>query len=274
MAAMLTLAYLYEKTKNQACLAWLESWADWAMYDLPRTKFGGMSHMTYNSLNSQELWDDTLMMTVLPLAKIGKLLNRSDYVEEAKRQFLLHIKYLFDTKTGLFYHGWTFDGNHNFAEALWARGNSWLTIAIPEMLELLDLPPNDAFRVHLIDTLEAQCRALILYQEPGGLWRTLINHSIREGSYVESSATAGIAFGMLKALRLRYIKGEEFRASAMQAIKAVLAKVSKKGELTEVSFGTAMGHTLQHYKDIDLTSMPYGQAMAIMALGEFLRVFI
>jgi unsaturated rhamnogalacturonyl hydrolase len=29
------------------------------------------------------MWDDTLMMTVLPLAKIGKLLNRPEYVEEA-----------------------------------------------------------------------------------------------------------------------------------------------------------------------------------------------
>lgn len=32
--------------------------------------------------------------------------------------------------------------------------------------------------------------------------------------------------------------------------------------------------TLQHYKDIPITSMPYGQAMAIMALVEFLRVYI
>jgi len=274
MAAMLTLAYLYEKTGDQLCLPWLESWADWAMYELPRTKYGGMSHLTYNLPNSQELWDDTLMMTVLPLAKIGKLLNRPHYVEEAKRQFLLHIQYLFDTKTGLFYHGWTFDGNHNFAAALWARGNSWLTIAIPEILELLDLPPNDSFRVHLIDTLEAQCRALVEYQEPGGLWRTLINLPTHDGSYVESSATAGFAFGMLKALRLRYIQGEEFRDSAIRGVKAVLEKINAEGELMEVSFGTAVGHTLQHYKDIDRTSMPYGQAMAIMALGEFLRVFI
>src|SRR6266536_2861501 len=100
VAAMLTLAYVYETSHDQTYLPWLESWADWAMYELPRTKYGGMSHQTYNSLNSQELWDDTLMMTVLPLAKIGKLLNRPEYVEEAKRQFLLHIKYLFDTKTG------------------------------------------------------------------------------------------------------------------------------------------------------------------------------
>ncbi|KAF4625773.1 hypothetical protein G7Y89_g12392 [Cudoniella acicularis] len=275
MAAMLTLAYVYEKTGNQTYLPWLESWGDWAMYELPRTKYGGMSHMTYNSMNSQELWDDTLMMTVLPLAKIGKLLNRPEYVEEAKRQCLLHIKYLFDTKTGLFYHGWTFeDGGHNFAAALWARGNSWLTIVIPEMLELLDLPLNDAFRIHLIDTLEAQCQALIQHQEPGGLWRTLIDHPSQEGSYVESSATAGFAYGMFKALRMRYIRGEEYRDSALRAIKAVLEKVSVDGELMDVSFGTAMGHTLQHYKDIDRTSMPFGQAMAIMALGEFLRVFI
>jgi len=275
MAAMLTLAYLYEKTDNQMYLPWLESWADWAMYELPRTKFGGMSHMTYDNLNSEELWDDTLMMTVLPLAKIGKLLDRPEYVEEAKRQFLLHIQYLFDRKTGMFYHGWTFaEGGHNFAQALWARGNSWITIAIPEMLELLDLQPNDAFRVHLIDTLEAQCRALLQYQEPDGLWRTLIDRPEHEGSYVESSATAGFAFGMLKAFRLRYIKGVEFRNSAVKAVRAVLEKISDEGELMHVSFGTPMGHTLEHYKDIDRTSMPYGQAMAIMALGEFLRVYI
>ena len=275
VAAMLTLAYVYEKTGNQTYLPWLESWADWAMYELPRTKYGGMSHQTYNSLNSEELWDDTLMMTVLPLAKIGVLLKRPEYVEESKRQFLLHIQYLFDRKTGLFFHGWTFaDGGHNFAQALWARGNSWLTIAIPEILDLLDLPPDDAFRVHLVDTLEAQCRALIKYQETSGLWRTLIDQPVEEGSYREASATAGFAYGMLKGLRLRYIKGDEFRDAAVKAVKAVLEKTSDRGELLEVSFGTGMGHDLQHYKDIPLTSMPYGQAMAIMVLGEFVRVFI
>ncbi len=35
-----------------------------------------MQHMTLAEENHQQMWDDTLMMTVLPLAKIGKLLNR------------------------------------------------------------------------------------------------------------------------------------------------------------------------------------------------------
>ena len=273
MAAFLTLAYLYEKTGNQAYLPWLDSWAEWAMHDLERTAYGGMQHVTYVTKNTQQLWDDTLMMTVLPLAKIGKVLNRPHYVEEAKRQFLLHIKYLFDTQTGLFFHGWTFeDGGHNFARARWARGNSWLTIVIPEFIELLDLDERDPIRIHLIDTLEAQCRALKKYQDDSGLWRTLLDHS-DEGSYVESSATAGFAYGVLKARRKRYI-GPEYDDMAVRAIKAVISQIDEKGELQNTSFGTSMGDSLQFYREIPRTSMPYGQAMAIMALGEFLRQFI
>lgn len=166
MSPFLTLAYLYNGTGEQSYLPWLDSWAEWALYDLARTPFGGMQHVTYAANNMNELWDDTLMMTVLPLAKIGKLLDRPHYVEEAKRQFLLHLRYLFDPSTGLFFHGWKFDCSrkgsfgHNFARARWARGNSWLTIVIPDFIELLDLPSDDALRIYLLDTLEAQCQAL------------------------------------------------------------------------------------------------------------------
>lgn len=218
-------------------------------------------------------------MTVMPLAKIGKLLNRPHYVEEAKRQFLLHVKYLFDPSTGLFFHGWKFDSSapggfgHNFARARWARGNSWLTIVIPDFIELLDLPPSDALRIHLIDTLEAQCQALQRLQADNGMWRTLLDVSESEGSYLEASATAGFAYGILKSVRKRYI-GREYEEVATKAAKSVIERISPDGELKDVSFGTGMGHDLQHYKDIPVTSMPYGQSMAIMLLVELLRIFI
>jgi unsaturated rhamnogalacturonyl hydrolase len=270
MAAFLSLAYLYEKTEDISYVPWLDSWAEWAMHDLERTEYGGMQHVTYLTPNTQQLWDDTLMMTVLPLAKIGKVLRRDEYVEEAKRQFLLHIKYLQDTRTGLFFHGWTFeDGGHNFARALWARGNSWLTIVIPEFIELLDLPPSDPIRRHLLDALEAQCRALKKFQHESGLWHTLVDQA-DEGSYLEASATAGFAFGMLKARRKRYI-GPEYEEVAAKAIHAILKNVDESGELQKVSFGTGMGDSLNFYREIPLTAMPYGQAMAIMALVENLR---
>jgi unsaturated rhamnogalacturonyl hydrolase len=280
MSPFLTLAYMYEETGNKTFIPWMDAWAEWLMHDLPRTKYGGFQHETYLEYNKDELWDDTLMMSTLPLAKIGLTLNRPAYVEEAKRQFMLHCQYLCDTSTGLFFHGWKWedkgglDVGHNFARARWARGNSWLTIAVPEFIELLDLPEGDPLRRFLIHTLEAQCKALLKLQAANGMWRTLLDVSVEEGSYEEASATAGFAYGMLKAVRKRYISGEVYQEAAVKAIKAVIERINEDGELQEVSFGTGMGHDLQHYKDIKITSMPYGQAMAIMALGEFLRSFI
>jgi unsaturated rhamnogalacturonyl hydrolase len=61
---------------------------------------------------------------------------------------------------------------------------------------------------------------------------------------------------------------------ALRAIRGVLANISPDGELQQVSFGTPVFDDLQGYRDIPLTSMPYGQSMAILALGEFLRQYI
>lgn len=208
-----------------------------------------MQHITYLEVNDQQLWDDTLMMTVMPLAKTGLVLGRPHHVAEAKHQFLLHIQYLFDTKTGLFFHGWTFhEGGHNFADARWTRGNSWLTIAMPEFIELLGLTDDDPVGAVLRSTLDAQCEALARLQ----------------------GATAGFAFGMLKARRRRYVRDDLYGNAGVRAVRAVLENVSPERGLLRTSFGIGMGRDLQHYKDIPVTSMPYSQAMAIMALVDIL----
>ena len=167
VAPFLTLAYLHEESPNPSWLPYLDEWAEWLMDGLPRTEENGFQHIVFNSVNDQQMWDDTLMMSVLPLAKIGKLLGRPQYVEEARRQFMLHIKYLVDRKTGLWFHGWTFDGRHNFADALWARGNCWVTIAIPEFIELLGLKPGDGLREFLLETHLQQIRTRLGQREVG-----------------------------------------------------------------------------------------------------------
>ncbi|WP_119156544.1 glycoside hydrolase family 88/105 protein [Caldimonas tepidiphila] len=271
MAAMLTLAHLYEQTGNSTYRPYLEVWAEWVMHEMPRTEEGGLQHIVFNSENPQQLWDDTLMMCVLPLAKIGLVLNRPAYVEEAKRQFLLHVKYLADTRTGLWFHGWTFDGRHNFARALWARGNSWVTIAIPEFIELLELPPGDHLREFLVGTLRAQAEALCRLQDrETGLWHTLLDDP---ASYVEASATAGFAYGLLKGVRKRYLDASCL-PTALNAVRGVIEHIDERGELRQVSFGTAMGSDLDFYRRIPLTAMPYGQAMAMLCLTEYLHHFI
>lgn len=266
MAPLLTMAYLYEDTRDQTYLPYLEKWADWVLYEMPRTKEGGLQHMTYGPENKNQLWDDTLMMTVLPLAKIGKLLHNQAYIEEAKKQFLIHIKYLCDRKTGLWFHGWTFEGDHHFAEALWARGNCWITIAIPEIIDLLELPKGDFFREYLLETLTRQIETLKEYQHETGMWHTLIND---RSSYLEASASAGFAYGILKAVHKRYIS-PEYKEIALKAVQAIIQEINEQGALQKVSVGTGMGEDLEFYRQIPMTTMPYGQSLAILCLSEFL----
>lgn len=270
VAPFLTLACLHQQSPNPAWVAYLETWADWVMYEMPRTAEEGLQHIVYNDVNHQEMWDDTLMMSVLPLARIGQVLNRPEYVEEAKYQFLMHTQYLADRKTGLWFHGWSFEGTHNFARALWGRGNSWITIAIPEFIDMLNLPEGDPIRRHLLSTLRRQAETLRQTQHDSGLWHTLIDDP---ESYLEASATAGFAYGLLKAVRKRYI-GREYAEVAEKAVRGVIANISDDGELMNVSFGTAMGEDLDFYRQIKLTSMPYGQAMAVLCLSEYLRTYI
>lgn len=270
VAPFLTLAHLYERTNNPAYKPYLDTWAEWVMKGLPRTEERGFQHIVYNSVNHQQLWDDTLMMSVMPLAKIGKVLNRPHYIEEAKRQFLVHTKYLSDPQTGLWFHGWTFEGRHHFAKARWARGNSWVTIVIPEFIELLDLPEGDAVRMFLVETLKAQVDALVPLQTENGLWRTILDDAT---SYEEAAATAGFAYGILKGVRLGLLPAE-YEAVGRKAALAVRKLINDAGELTQVSFGTPVFNTIQEYKDIPLTSMPFGQSMALLALLEFNYRFI
>ncbi|MBD1382895.1 beta-galactosidase BglB [Metabacillus arenae] len=270
MAPLLTLAFLYEETNDKTFIPYLENWAKWVMYEMPRTKENGLQHMTYGPENKNQLWDDTLMMTVLPLAKIGKVFNKPEYIEEAKKQFLIHIKYLSDRKTGLWFHGWTFEENHNYAGALWGRGNCWITIAIPEMIEILDLKEGDFFRDFLLDTLNRQVEALAEYQDVSGLWHTLINDKT---SYLEASATAGFAYGILKSVHKRYI-GQEYMEVAYKGIQGIIKEISEDGALQKVSVGTGMGDSLDFYKEIKTTTMPYGQSLAVLCLSEFLHSYI
>lgn len=263
VAPMLGLVCLYAETKNGIYLAAIESWIDWVMKEMPRTEFGGLQHCTAWNKHYQQLWCDTLFMTCLFLAKAGVVLERPELIEEAEYQFLLHIRYLQDKITGLFYHGWTFDRRHNFANALWARGNAWFTVAA---LELYDITKRDNAAMRMIHSAWLdQVNALWKYQRVNGLFTTLIDV---EESYCETSATAAIAYGVLKGVRLGWLPKEKYYDMGMLSANAVLGQIDETGAVQGVSGGTGMGHDLQHYKDIIVTPTAYGQGLTFLMLTE------
>ena len=63
-----------------------------------------------------------------------------------------------------------------------------------------------------------------------------------------------------------------FLPSAMKALQGVMDNIAEDGEVSQVSFGTGMGSDLEFYVKIPITSMPYGQALAMLALVEWERL--
>lgn len=261
-APMLALTYLYEITKRQDYLARIRDWAEWVMKKMPRTEEGGLQHITTHDENRQQLWDDTLFMTVLFLYRAGTVLSRPEYCEEAKYQFLLHIKYLHCTDNALWYHGFSFIGRHHFAGAFWARGNSWFTAGAIDFLELMG---EDAQARFIREAWRAQCQALVRLQDAQtGLWHTLLDHP---DSYLETSASAAIAYGLLKGVRMGLLP-ESFGQNAQKAVEGVTRMIDEQGFVQGVSYGTPMGRDLDFYRNIPICPTAYGQGLAFLMLTE------
>ncbi len=270
---LLTLAelneYYHDPKFEELCL----NWADWLMNCIPRTKEGGFQHVTSANgdrqgvrLNENEMWIDTLFMTVLFLNRMGQKYKREEWVNESVHQMLMHIKYLYEKKNGLFYHGWTFNGNHNFGGVFWCRGNSWFTLGSMEYIEMCKGTLNPGVKTLIIDTYKAQAAALKKLQSRSGLWHTVLTDT---DSYEEVSGTAAIAAGILKGIRFG-ILDDSYLECAERAIQGILDNIDEDGTVLKVSGGTGMGMDAEHYKNILIAPMAYGQALTILALAEAL----
>lgn len=262
---MLALTLLWDRTRDTRWETMLSAWADRVLADMPRTPEGGFQHDVSDKINDGELWDDTLFMVALFLAAYGELSGRRALVEEAQHQFLVHARYLADPETGLWFHGWSFPRRDNFARARWARGNAWITAGLADLPELCRLDP--VVTRFLDGVLGAQIAALLPLQTAEGAWRTLLDDP---SSYEETSATAGIAYGLMKAARLGRASPEAGRAGC-RAVDYVLGQIGSDGVVGGVSYGTRMGHDLQFYRDIPLQPTGYGQSLAILCLAEALN---
>ncbi|WP_019613928.1 glycoside hydrolase family 88/105 protein [Psychromonas ossibalaenae] len=266
-APMLTLVLLAEHLDRSEWKKDIEQWADYLMEHFPRVDGCGFQHVVKERINEGQLWDDTLFMTGLFLAKAGEYLQRPELTAEAELQFLVHAHYLTNVKTGLWYHGWTSVHKHHFADAYWARGNAWITVAIPELFSLLPNGISPAVQMHLSAILNAQIETLTTLQSQSGMWHTLLDDP---ASPLESSATAGIACGILKAHRMGLVN-DKAKNAADQAVSAVMSRIDEQGIVLEASDGTAMGHDLQYYFDIKNAPVPYAQALAMMLMIEVIK---
>lgn len=265
-APMLTLTYLYEQTGKETYLNVIQEWSDWIMKDkkLIRTGDDCFQHMITGDPNDGEILIDTIFMTLLFLARAGKILDRQDYIDEANYQILNHIKYLFDKKKGLFYHGFNFNENHNYGEVYWNRGNSWYTVGLMELLAETEVDP--AIKRYFLSVYKAQVKALKeCANEESGLWHTILDDP---DSYIEMSGSAAFLCGIMQGVRYGHLNHEEYGELIEKGMSHIMEYIGGDGTILNVSYGTPIGYDKEHYREIPCCPMTYGQALMILCLQE------
>ena len=252
---------MYLRTKEPYYRETAVEYADWVMANAGRSKDGVFFH---GACVSDEVWADTVFMALVFLSRTAKLTANIKIAEQVIKQLLSHLQLLQDEKTGILYHGYHCMGNHHMSGALWTRGNSWVVIGAPIIIETLrdfvEVPKEINTRYkQLVD-------GILKYQAENGLWHTVMD---RPDFYQETSGSAGNAGGIMKAVRLHLLEPGNM-ASALKAMEGVITTINPEGAVEGVSGGTPIMPTIDAYGKLTRYPTLYGQGLTLLMLSEYL----
>ena len=226
-----------------------------------------------------EVWIDVCYFTAPAIALLGGISRDAAMLDRALDQMILHAKHLVDPRTGLFWHV-AYVEKKSHSPCLWARGNSWFSIAAPFVLAELNTATrlacfvgwNEETKIKKVKidkirtALARQLNAIARLQDDSGLWHTVID---RPDSYLEASSAAGFALAFGRALRagLAGLDYQRAQAARARAIRAICAKINADGEFTDVSQQTPPGD-FNFYNSIETGTAPFATGVCLMALSE------
>ncbi|UKS27020.1 glycoside hydrolase family 88 protein [Paenibacillus sp. HWE-109] len=263
MAPFAIFPRLYELTKETYYLDQAKQISQWIVQEAPRTREGAFEHtVTEKDSFPEQVWADTIFMAVLLLARTAKATNDASLATQALEQVSLHLRLLQDEATGVLFHGWNCVKEDHLSAARWTRANAWVCVAVPEILQ--EIAGLVAIPEQIRESYKRMMDGLITYQNEHGLWHTVMD---RSDFYQETSGSAGIACGMMLAIRTGMLN-ESYRVHVSKALDGVLSKINATGEVNSVSGGTPIMPTIEAYQSIEQIPTLYGQGLVLMLLAE------
>lgn len=195
----------------------------------PRTKEGSFWH---KKIYPYQVWLDGLYMAQPFYMQYEDCYNDKIGCLDSFMQFELVKKHMRDPASGLYYHGYDESRQMYWADpvtgcspSFWLRALGWFVIALVDTLAVMDEQLYYEYRA-LRTQLQEVTNAILTYQESDGMFYQVIDKPQAPGNYLETSGTAIIAYGILKATRLgllpeKYARfGEKaFWGTAMRYLK-------------------------------------------------------
>lgn len=204
---------------------------------MPRTKEGNFWH---KKIYPNQVWLDGLYMAQPFYMEYETRYNHMEHYNDIIQQFLCVKRRMKDEKTGLYYHGYDESREMYWAnketgcsQNFWLRAIGWFVMALTDTLEQMDEQIYYEYR-QLSAMLKDLVDALLPYQDAGGMFYQIVDRADAPGNYLETSGSALLACGILKAVRLHLLP-ERYRAFGEHAFYGTAEKYLKtdlNGRLT------------------------------------------
>lgn len=257
------LVTLYQATGEQKYYDILMSKVEFITKDALRFGDRVLQHtVSANNDFPEQAWADTLFMAAYLLLRVGVMNKDEDMINDALNQYYWHIKYLQNSSSGFYYHGYNNIEKNHMSGIYWGRANAWAAFTMSKVADVLPECYLYPKYMDVAGSLNEQLAALKTVQTENGLWRTILDD---EESYEEISASAGIAAAMLtrgNPLHSKYVN---------KAVRGLLNNVSEDGKVMNVSAGTAVMRDREGYRGISKDWIQgWGQGLALAFFSTLL----
>lgn len=278
---------LYDKTCEPRYRKAIETLEEQLRHQ-PRTPCGSFWH---KAIYPNQVWLDGLYMGLPFHANYAIRFGDESALDDIMLQFRNARKYLYDEKTGLYYHAWNetkdvfwVDPKTGLSPNFWTRAIGWYLMALADIYGMI--PDN---RTDLIDEMAALWKeaidGMLRWQEKdSGLFYQLPALPNEKRNYLETSGSLMVAYSLLKGARLDVLTEPEYRAAGEKILVGIeLRKFTVhdgKVELHGICKGAGLGPTgnlhrngtVDYYLSEDVVhDEQKGVGVCMMAYAEYLQ---
>ncbi|KAA6336997.1 Unsaturated rhamnogalacturonyl hydrolase YteR [termite gut metagenome] len=191
----------------------------------PRTVEGGFWH---KKIYPCQMWLDGLYMGGPFYAQCASEFDIPSDFDDVTNQFTLIYRRTYDVRTGLNFHGWDESREQAWADKetgcsphVWGRAMGWYFMGLVDVLDYI--PESYSGREELLELLKQVAEGVQRAQDPAsGLWFQVMDEPLREGNYLEATASSMFVYALLKAVRLNYLSADPYITVAQKGYEGIV----------------------------------------------------